>query len=72
MVNILIVYAHLLPHKSFNGALKDAAVKLLKEQGHRVVVTDLYAQKFNPLSSKEEIGKEGKVKIIKSDLTKLI
>ena len=69
MVNVLIVYAHLLPQKSYNGALKDAAVKILKEQGHNVVVTDLYAQKFNSLSNKEEIGKGGKAILMNRDLT---
>eukprot|EP01029_Cantina_marsupialis_P028232 TRINITY_DN775893_c0_g1_i1.p1 TRINITY_DN775893_c0_g1~~TRINITY_DN775893_c0_g1_i1.p1 ORF type:complete len:262 (+),score=90.47 TRINITY_DN775893_c0_g1_i1:78-788(+) len=50
--NILIVYAH--PEaKSFNGAMKDKAVETLEEMGHKVTVSDLYAQKFNPVSSQE-------------------
>ena len=51
----------MLPHKSFNGALKDIAVEILKGQGHNVVVSDLYAQKFNPVPNKEELGIEGKI-----------
>ena len=47
MVNILIVFAHQLPNKSFKGALKDIAVEELTKQDHNVVVSDLYAQKFD-------------------------
>ena len=60
MLNILIVYAHQLQHKSFNGALKDTAVEMLRKQGHNVVVSDLYSQKFNPVASKVDIGRTGK------------
>ena len=49
--NVLIVYAHPEP-KSFNGALKDAAVETLKAQGHDVMVSDLYAVGFDPVASK--------------------
>ena len=59
MVNVLIVFAHQLKHKSFNGALKDIAVKELTGQGHNVVVFDLYAQNFH-MPSKLDIGKAGK------------
>ena len=60
MANILIVYAHQLQHKSFNGALKDTAVEILQKQGHTVVVSDLYAQNFNPVASKSDTGRTGK------------
>jgi len=46
-MNVLIVYAHPEP-KSFNGAMKDLAVQVLKDAGHSVVVSDLYAMKFTP------------------------
>ena len=49
--NVLIVYAHPEP-KSFNGALKDAAVETLRAQGHDVVVSDLYEMGFDPVASK--------------------
>ncbi len=52
-MNVLIVYAHEEP-KSFNGALKDAAVQVLRESGHTVVVSDLYALKFNPVGGKHD------------------
>ncbi len=45
IVNILVVYAHPEP-KSFNGAMKDAAVETLQGAGHEVVVSDLYAMGF--------------------------
>lgn len=44
-MNVLIVYAHPEPH-SFNGALKDVAVETLQTAGHVVVVSDLYAMRF--------------------------
>lgn len=40
-MNVLIVYAHEEP-RSFNGALKNTAIRALEAQGHRVVVSDLY------------------------------
>lgn len=47
-MNVLIVHAHPEP-KSFNGAMKDLAVETLRAAGHEVVVSDLYALKFNPV-----------------------
>ncbi|WP_431514088.1 NAD(P)H-dependent oxidoreductase [Variovorax sp. DAIF25] len=46
-MNCLIVYAHPEP-ASFNGALKDAAVRELERMGHSVVVSDLYRMGWNP------------------------
>jgi NAD(P)H dehydrogenase (quinone) len=43
----LIVYAHPEPH-SFNGAMKDVAVEVLRDAGHEVQVSDLYAMEFQP------------------------
>lgn len=44
-MNVLIVYAH--PEKrSFNSALKDVTISTLTEQGHTVVVSDLYEMSF--------------------------
>lgn len=50
-MNILIVHAHPEP-KSFNGALTRRAVDTLAAEGHRVVVSDLYAMGFNPVSDR--------------------
>jgi len=44
-LNVLIVYAHPEP-RSFNGAMRDAAVETLTAAGHAVVVSDLYAMGF--------------------------
>ncbi len=44
-LKVLIVYAHQEP-KSFCAAMKDLAVKTLREAGHEVQVTDLYAMKM--------------------------
>jgi NAD(P)H dehydrogenase (quinone) len=47
-MNVLIVYAH--PEsKSFNGAMKDIAIETLSRAGNEVVVSDLYAMRFNPV-----------------------
>ncbi len=44
-MNILYVYAHPEP-RSFNGALKDAAMVTLAKKGHAVKVSNLYAIKW--------------------------
>ncbi len=51
IVHVLIVYAHPEP-KSFNGAMKDAAVETLTAAGHEVVVSDLYAMGFDPVAGR--------------------
>lgn len=48
-MHVLIVYAHNEP-ASFNAAMKDLAVTTLTGAGHQVVVSDLYAQGFNPVA----------------------
>jgi len=52
-VNVLVVYAHPEP-TSFTSALKDAAVKALTAAGHRVEVSDLYAEGFNPVAGRHD------------------
>lgn len=47
-MNVLIVYAHPEP-RSFNAALRGTAVRVLREHGHAVEVSDLYAMDFNPV-----------------------
>ena len=47
-MHALIVYCHPEP-RSFNGALKDVAVESLQRLGHTVEVSDLYAEKFDPV-----------------------
>jgi NAD(P)H dehydrogenase (quinone) len=59
-MKVHIVFVHEL-HKSFNGALLDVAVKALKDAGHEVTVSDLYAMKFNPVLSQADI--RGKLRL---------
>ena len=51
---MLIVYAHQ-SAGSFNAAVKDAAVDVLKKQGCNVLVSDLYEMKFEATATKEDI-----------------
>jgi len=49
-MNILIVHAH--PEsQSFSGAMFRVACDFLREQGHSVETSDLYAMAFNPIAS---------------------
>jgi NAD(P)H dehydrogenase (quinone) len=50
-MNILIVYAHHEP-SSFTSAMKNTAIEVMQAKGHKVVVSDLYGQGFNPLAQK--------------------
>lgn len=49
-MNVLIVHAHNEP-QSFNAALYNLAVETLRDQGHEVQVSDLYAMNWNPVAS---------------------
>lgn len=51
MKNILLVHAHPEP-RSFSSALAATAAETLMAQGHHVVVSDLYAMGFDPVSSR--------------------
>ena len=53
--SVLIVFAHWERNGSVDGAMLDAAVNTLEEQGHSVTVSDLYSMGFNPLASKADI-----------------
>lgn len=52
-MNVLIVYAHPEP-ASFNAAMCARARDALERAGHRVVVSDLYAEKFNPVAGRHD------------------
>lgn len=52
-MKVLIVYAHEEPH-SFNGALKNTAIKTFEEMGHTVVVSDLYRMKFKAVADGDD------------------
>jgi NAD(P)H dehydrogenase (quinone) len=54
-MNAFIVFAH--PEaQSFNGALFRAALNGLSAAGHEVVVSDLYAMKFDPVSDRRNFA----------------
>lgn len=50
-MRVLIVHAHHEP-TSFNSAMTHEAVTALTDAGHEVVVSDLYAMKFDPVSDR--------------------
>ena len=52
-MHVQIVYCHPLPN-SYNRALLDALSAGLQEAGHRVTVTDLYREQFDPVLSRQE------------------
>lgn len=52
-MKVLIVFAH--PDgQSLNGALKDISVDILEQNGHEVVVSDLYKKKFKAVADKDD------------------
>ncbi|SFQ04682.1 Flavodoxin-like fold [Mesorhizobium sp. NFR06] len=55
-MRIFIVHAHPEPD-SFNGALTRAAQEALAAAGHEVVVSDLYAMAFNPVSDRRNVAR---------------
>lgn len=50
-MRVLIVHAHHEP-SSFNAALTREAVMALTKVGHEVIVSDLYAMGFDPVSDR--------------------
>ncbi len=50
-MKVFSVYAHAEP-KSFNGALFQTAQETLRAAGHAVVISDLYATRFDPVSDR--------------------
>lgn len=56
-MKILYLYAH--PSvNSFNQYLKEFALEKLHERKHKVMVSDLYAQQFNPVASFDDFESE--------------
>ena len=49
-MKVLVVFAHSEPN-SFGRRLLDTSVEALRESGHDVVESDLYAMNFNPVAS---------------------
>ncbi len=54
-MKVLIVFAHNEP-RSFNAAMQALSVEVLRAEGHEVVVSDLYAMRFNPVASADDFG----------------
>lgn len=54
-MRIFIVHAHPEP-QSFNGAMTRQAVEALSSSGHEVLVSDLYAMGFNPVSDRRNFA----------------
>jgi NAD(P)H dehydrogenase (quinone) len=52
-VKVYVVYCHP-DHESFTSAVRDRAVNALRNAGHDVQVSDLYADGFEPTMSSEE------------------
>ena len=52
-MNVFMVYAHPEP-TSFNGALRDRAASALRKAGHEFVVTDLYAENYDPRAGRHD------------------
>jgi len=54
-MRVLIVHAHHEP-KSFCSALFRQAVQTLSEAGHEVVISDLYSERFDPISDRRNFS----------------
>ena len=54
-MNIYVIYTHPNPG-SFNHAVLDALVSGLREAGHQVTVSDLYAEGFSGALSKDDLA----------------
>jgi len=63
-MKVLYIYAHQEP-KSFNAALKETALAALKEKGHEVKLSDLYAMNFNPVLTEKDFTDRKKPDIFK-------
>ena len=56
-MNILVILAHP-DQKSFNHSLAQTVVKKLRRRGHRTIFRDLYSEKYDPLITADELGRE--------------
>lgn len=54
-MRVLLVHAHPEP-KSFSSAMRDVACDQLTRDGHLVTVSDLYANKFNPVAGEDDFS----------------
>lgn len=52
-MHVLYIFAHPEP-KSFNSAMKEAALRTLNEQGHEVKLSDLFSMEFKPVLDRHD------------------
>ncbi|MDO4274320.1 MAG: NAD(P)H-dependent oxidoreductase [Eubacteriales bacterium] len=53
-MKISVIFGH--PYEySFNSAIAETVIKVLKENGHTVIFHDLYQEEFSPVLPKEEL-----------------
>ncbi|MGN1275382.1 MAG: NAD(P)H-dependent oxidoreductase [Floccifex sp.] len=57
-MKVFVVYCHP-SNNSFTYTVKESFIKGLVDAGHTYEISDLYADKFNPVMSKEEYIREG-------------
>ena len=53
-MRVLIVYAHPEP-QSFNSSCLSVSLDVFRNAGHEVIVSDLYAQRFNPVAGPDDV-----------------
>ncbi|MGE5405740.1 MAG: NAD(P)H-dependent oxidoreductase [Candidatus Saccharibacteria bacterium] len=62
-MNVLVVLGH--PRKgSLNHAIAEVVIATLKDNGHEVVFHDLYAERFDPVITAEEIPHNGRISAV--------
>lgn len=61
-MKLLWVLAHPDP-RSLNGRLRDDGVATLRQEGHEVVESDLYAMGWNPVVGHDDFGLDGTVRL---------
>ena len=69
-MKVFIVHAHAEP-KSFNGALFRTAQETLRSAGHTVMVSDLYAMKFDPVSDRRNFTTVQNAEFFKQQLEEM-
>jgi NAD(P)H dehydrogenase (quinone) len=65
-VRVLWVFAHP-EQRSLNGALRHAGVHWLRDAGHQVMESDLYAMGWNPIVSGEDFAHDASQRLIVGD-----
>jgi NAD(P)H dehydrogenase (quinone) len=69
-MKVFIVHAHHEP-QSFNGALTRHAQQVLRAEGHEVVVSDLHAMKWNPVSDRHNFTTTANAEYLKQQVEEM-